>query len=244
MWTGKKPLYKRVLLKFSGEALAGENSFGISPVILNRFAKEISQVVKHGIELGVVVGGGNLFRGKDLHKAGIDRVTGDHMGMLATIMNAIAFRDAIVSQGVDATVMSSFAVSGMAEQFDRNKAKQYLHSGQVVIFSGGTGNPLVTNDSAASLRAIEIESDILLKATNVDGIFDSDPSVNKSAKLFKKVSFKQALHDELGVMDLGAFLQCRNYAMDIRVFNVNKEDALVKIMFDSEEGTMVTHEEK
>lgn len=243
MFTGKKPLYKRVLLKFSGEALAGENSFGISPVILNRFATEVSKVISQGIELGIVVGGGNLFRGKDLHKAGIDRITGDHMGMLATIMNAIAFRDAIVSQGVEATVMSSFAVSGMAEQFDRNKAKQYLHSGQVVIFSGGTGNPLVTNDSAASLRAIEIEADILLKATNVDGVYDSDPSINKNAKLFDKISFKQALHQELGVMDLGAFLQCRNHAMDIRVFNLNKENAVVNIMFDPKEGTLVTHEE-
>lgn len=238
-----KPLYRRILLKFSGEALAGDHAFGISPAILNKFSKEIGDIVNLGVEVGVVVGGGNLFRGKELHKVGIDRITGDQMGMLATIMNALAFRDALVSEGFDATVMSSFAVSGIAEQFDRNKAKQYLHDGQVVIFSGGTGNPLVTTDSAASLRAIEIEAEVLLKATNVDGVYDADPSINKNAKLYKRISFKQVLKDELGVMDLGAFLQCRNYGMDIRVFNLHKPGALFKAIVSGDEGTLVTHEE-
>jgi uridylate kinase len=234
-----KPLYKRVLLKLSGESLQGDEGFGIDPKVLDRLAKEIGEVVKLNVQVGLVIGGGNLFRGAKLAKAGLSRISGDHMGMLATIMNAIAMRDALDRADVPTSMMSALAMSGVVEQFDRLKAIQHLEKGRVVLFTAGTGNPLVTTDSAASLRAIEIEADVLLKATNVEGIYDADPTKNPNAELYTQLSFKEALDRELAVMDLTAFCQCRDHHLPIRVFNIKHSKILEKIMLDPTIGTTV-----
>lgn len=234
-----KPIYKRILLKLSGEALQGQASFGIDPAVLDRLVKEIGEVAKLGVQIGIVVGGGNLFRGATLAKVGIDRITGDQMGMLATVMNALAMRDALQSQGVSSRIMSAISISGLVDPFDRGKAIAHLQEEQVVIFAGGTGNPLVTTDSAASLRGIEIGADVLLKATNVDGIYSADPAKDPQAKLYKHLTYQEALDRELGVMDLTSFCQCRDHGLAIRVFNVTKPDILLKIVTSKDEGTIV-----
>lgn len=235
----KNPRYTRILLKFSGEALAGDTNYSISPAVLDRIAAEIGEVTSLGVQVGVVVGGGNLFRGETLSAAGIGRITGDHMGMLATLMNALALRDACERAGYESRVMSAIPMSGIVDHYDRRKAISHLTHGEIVIFAGGTGNPLVTTDSAASLRAIETEADILLKATSVDGIYDKDPIKNPDAKMYTNLSFQEALHKELGVMDLAAFTQCRDQNMKIIVFNTNKEGALMRVVCGAEEGTLV-----
>lgn len=235
----RNPRYKRILLKFSGEALAGDTSYGIAPAVLDKIAAEIGEVIALGVQVGVVVGGGNLFRGETLSAAGIGRITGDHMGMLATLMNALALRDACERAGYESRVMSAIPMSGIVDHYDRRKAIYHLSHGEIVIFAGGTGNPLVTTDSAASLRAIETEADILLKATGVDGIYDKDPMKNSDAKMYANLSFQEALHKELGVMDLAAFTQCRDQDMKIIVFNTNKEGALMRVVCGADEGTLV-----
>jgi uridylate kinase len=232
-------MFNKVLLKFSGEALAGDAASGIDPHILDRIASEVIALAQSNVQVGIVIGGGNLFRGQELSQIGIGRITGDYMGMLATIINSLALRDAIERAGFACRIMSAIPVAGVVDNYDRRKAIQNLKNGIIVIFAGGTGNPLVTTDSAASLRAIEIGADVLIKATNVDGIYDKDPFKYQDAKLYHKLSFKEALQRELGVMDLAAFCQCRDHAMKIVVFNVNKAGALQKIINGEKEGTLV-----
>ena len=234
-----EPVYKRVLLKLSGEALMGEKAFGIDPKVLDRMAHEIGELVKLGVQLGLVIGGGNFFRGEALSLVGIGRMTGDHMGMLATVMNALAMRDALERAGFATRILSAIPMSGIVDYYDRRKAIDHLKKGRVVIFAAGTGNPLVTTDSAASLRAIEIEANILLKATSVDGIYSSDPLKNPKAVRYTRVSYKEALEKELGVMDLTAFCQCRDHHMRIRVFSLEKPGALLRIIQGENEGTLV-----
>ncbi len=233
------PVYKRILLKLSGEALMGEEHFGIDPKVLDRIAKEVGELITMGVEVGMVIGGGNLFRGKSLSKAGLGRISGDQMGMLATVMNAIAMRDALERAALSTRIMSAIPMSGFVDHYDRRKAIHHLQRKRVVLFAAGTGNPLVTTDSAASLRAIEIEANVLLKATNVDGIYSADPALDPQAKMYNKITFAQALEKELGVMDLTAFCQCRDHNMPIRVFNINKPNALFRILKGENEGTMV-----
>ena len=236
----EKPLYKRVLLKLSGEALQGDVDFGIDPTVLARLAAEIAEVARLGVQVGIVIGGGNLFRGAALSKMGlVDRLTGDQMGMLATIMNCLAMRDALSRIDVPARMMSAIALSGVVDQYDRRKAIHHLEMGRVVLFAAGTGNPLVTTDSAASLRAIEVNADVLLKATNVDGIYSADPRNDKSATLYHKLSFNECLEKELAVMDLTAFCQCRDHELPIRVFNINHENIFPQVVTDPKIGTTV-----
>lgn len=234
-----KPLYKRILLKLSGEALTTKGTLGIDPNILDRLVKEIDQIVRLGVQVGIVIGGGNLFRGATLTQVGIDRLTGDQMGMLATVMNALALRDVLEKRGLSACILSAIPIHGMAEVCDWRRAIAYLEQGKVVLFAGGTGNPLVTTDSAASLRGIEIKADVLLKATHVDGVYSSDPARNPAAVLYPHLSFQQALDQELGVMDLTAFFQCRDHQLPIRVFNISKPGILLRIVTSLEEGTLV-----
>lgn len=238
--TNTKLPYKRVLLKLSGEALMGDRSFGIKPIVLERLTQEIKEVVSSGVQLGVVIGGGNIFRGVALEQAGIERVTADQMGMLATVINALAMREALENIGVQTRIMSAIPMSGILDHYDRRKAIHQLQVGRVIIFAAGTGNPLVTTDSAASLRGIEISADVVLKATNVDGIYDSDPAKNPDSVKYDTLSYKEALTRELGVMDLAAFCQCRDYKMPIRVFNINKPGALVRVVRGDDEGTLVS----
>ena len=236
----KKPKYTRILLKYSGEALSGVTKYGIDPKVLDRLAGEVGELVKLGVQVAIVIGGGNLFRGEVLSEAGIGRVTGDHMGMLATLMNSLALRDAFERAGYSTRIMSAIPMSGIVDHYDRRKAIYHLLAGRVVIFAAGTGNPLVTTDSAASLRAIEIQADILLKATNVDGIYSQDPHKYPAATKYNTVSFTEALSKELEVMDLSAFTQCRDHKMPIRVFSLHKAKALVNIVMGEDEGTLVT----
>lgn len=234
-----EPLYKRILLKLSGEALQGDSSFGINPKVLDRFATEIAKVVGLGVEVGIVVGGGNLFRGAELSSAGLGRITGDHMGMLATIMNALALRDALCRADVPTRMMSAIAMAGVVDEFNRRKAINHLEHGRVMIFSAGTGNPLVTTDTAASLRAIEIEADVLLKASNVDGIYSCDPHKHADAKRYTELSYNDVLDKELAVMDLAAFCQSRDHNLPVRVFNITTPGILEKVVTDPTIGTVV-----
>ena len=231
--------YKRILLKLSGEALAGVDGFGISPQILDRMALEIGQLVGIGVQVGLVIGGGNLFRGAELHKAGLDRVTGDHMGMLATLMNALAMRDALERSSIASHVMSAIPMSGMVEHYDRRRAMRYLDQNDVVIFAAGTGNPFFTTDSAACLRAIEVDCDLVLKATKVDGVYDSDPVKNSDALKYDTLNYETVLARQLGVMDLTAICLVRDHSMPVRVFDMNKQGALVSIVRGENEGTLI-----
>lgn len=240
----KKPVYNRIVLKLSGEALSGETEFGIDPSVLERMAAEILQIRNMGVQIGVVVGGGNLFRGKALSRVGLDRVTGDHMGMLATLMNALAMRDVFERAGLSSRIMSAIPMSGMVDHYDRRKAMHHLEAGRIVIFAAGTGTPLVTTDSAASLRGIEVGADAILKATTVDGIYSADPSVDPSAKRYARLTFHEVLDKELGVMDLAAFCQCRDHAMKLVVFNMYVPGALSRVIVGESEGTVVELGEK
>ena len=233
------PKYQRILLKLSGEAL-GLDGVGIDPKVLDRTALEIGQLVGIGIQVGLVIGGGNLFRGAALSAAGLDRVTGDHMGMLATVMNALAMRDALERANIQTVVMSSIPMSGVVEHYDRRLAIRHLQEGDVVIFSAGTGNPFFTTDSAACLRGIEIEADIVLKATKVDGVYSDDPVTNPSATRFDAITYSKVLDDQLGVMDLTAICLARDHDMPLRVFKLDKQDALLNAVVSDDEGTLVT----
>lgn len=235
-----EPIYKRVLIKLSGEALQGSEGFGIDPRMLNRMALEISGLVSRQVQVALVVGGGNLYRGRALVDAGIERVTADHMGMLATVMNALALRDAFERATLATGLLSAIPMPGIAEGYDRRKAIGHLQEGRVVLLAAGTGHPLFTTDTAASLRAIELGADILLKATQMDGVYTSDPKKDQKAQPYKHLTYREALSKELGIMDLSAFCQCRDYGMKIRVFSIKKPGALMGIVLGAEEGTLVT----
>ena len=235
------PRYQRILLKLSGEAL-GVDGVGIDPKVLDRTALEIGQLIGIGVQVGLVVGGGNLFRGAELSAAGLDRVTGDHMGMLATVMNALAMRDALERANIQTDVMSSIPMSGVVEHYDRRIAMRHLEDGHVVIFSAGTGNPFFTTDSAACLRGIEIDADIVLKATKVDGVYTADPMVDKSATRFDRLTYDEVLDRQLGVMDLTAICLARDHGMPLRVFAMEQTGALRNAVVGEDEGTLIVNE--
>ncbi|PHS73583.1 UMP kinase [uncultured Porticoccus sp.] len=231
--------YKRILLKLSGEELMGEEGFGIDPKVLDRMALEIGQLIGIGVQVGLVIGGGNLFRGAALHAAGMERVTGDHMGMLATMMNGLAMRDALDRNNISARVMSAIPMSGVVEHYDRRTAMRYLTGGDVVIFAAGTGNPFFTTDSAACLRGIEIDAGIVLKATKVDGVYSADPMKDPEATMFSRLTYDQVIEKKLAVMDLTAICLCREHHMPLRVFRMSKPGALLNIVVGSDEGTLI-----
>ena len=231
--------YKRLLVKFSGEAVAGEDEHGIDPKILDQMAASVKDCRDLGAEIGIVIGGGNLFRGEKLSQAGMDRVAGDHMGMLATVMNGIALRDALERAGVKTRVMSAISMSGLVEHYDRRLAIQLLANGFVVIFTAGTGNPFFTTDSAACLRGIEIDADVVLKATKVDGVYSADPMLNADAELYTHLTYDQVLDKKLGVMDLTAICLCREHNMPLRVFRMSKQGALLNLVVGGDEGTLI-----
>ena len=232
--------YRRVLLKLSGEALMGELDYGIEPRVIQRIAAEISTARKTGVEIAIVVGGGNIFRGAGLARAGMDLVTGDHMGMLATVMNALAIQDALESLDVHARVMSALEINAVCEDYIRRRAIRHLEKGRIVILAAGTGNPFFTTDTAASLRAIEIGADVLLKATKVDGVYDADPATTPDAKRFDVVSYDQVIGDKLNVMDATAIVMCRDNHLPLRVFDLTRANALVQAMSGDEVGTLVS----
>lgn len=234
------PIYKRILLKLSGEALQGDEGFGIDPSILDRMALEIKELLAMNVEVGVVLGGGNLFRGAKLAKAGMNRVVGDHMGMLATVMNGLALRDALHRADVNAKLMSAFQLNGICDTYNWSEAIKMLREKRVVIFSAGTGSPFFTTDSAACLRGIEIEADVVLKATKVDGVYDKDPAKNPDATLYKTLTYEEVIDRELQVMDLAAFTLARDHCMPIRVFNMGKAGALRDVVTGTEEGTSIS----
>lgn len=233
------PKYKRVLLKFSGEALMGEGQFGIDPTTIARYASDVAELLEAGVEVGVVIGGGNLFRGAGLAEAGMERVTGDQMGMLATVMNALAMQDALEHQGVYARVMSALKIHQICEDYIRRRAVRHLEKGRVVLFAAGTGNPFFTTDSAASLRAIEIGADLLIKATKVDGVYTADPMKDPDATKYSTLSFDEVLDKRLAVMDATAIVLCRDYNMPLCVLNINKPGALMNAIMGKVEGTFV-----
>ncbi|MDG1485012.1 MAG: UMP kinase [Porticoccaceae bacterium] len=242
--TGKEKTYKRILLKLSGEELMGEEGFGIDPRVLDRMALEIGQLVGIGVQVGLVIGGGNLFRGAALNAAGMDRVTGDHMGMLATVMNALAMRDALERTNISSHVMSSIPMSGVVEHYDRRRAIRYIKDGDVVIFAAGTGNPFFTTDSAACLRGIEIDADVVLKATKVDGVYSADPMLDANAELYSHLTYDQVLDKKLAVMDLTAICLCREHNMPLRVFRMSKQGALLNLVVGGAEGTLIEEGEE
>lgn len=237
--TAGEKKYKRILLKLSGEALTGSQSFGIDPKVLDEIALEIGQLVGIGVQVGLVVGGGNLFRGAQLQQAGLDRVTGDHMGMLATVMNALALRDALERSNISTQVMSAIPMSGVVDHYDRRKAIRALNNGDVVIFSAGTGNPFFTTDSAACLRGIEVDAEIVLKATKVDGVYSADPMKDPDAVKFDRLSYDDVLEKKLEVMDLTAICLVRDHDMPLRVFKMSKRGALLNIVRGGDEGTLI-----
>ncbi|MEE4145995.1 MAG: UMP kinase [Halieaceae bacterium] len=231
--------YKRILLKLSGEALTGQESFGIDPKILDRMALEVGQLVGIGVQVGLVVGGGNLFRGAALQTAGLDRVTGDHMGMLATVMNALALRDALERSNISTQVMSAIPMSGVVDHYDRRKAIRALSNGDVVIFAAGTGNPFFTTDSSACLRGIEVDAELVLKATKVDGVYSADPMKFPDAIRYDRLTYDEVLDKKLEVMDLTAICLCRDHKMPVRVFEMEKRGALLNIVRGGDDGTLI-----
>lgn len=236
-----QPIYKRILLKLSGEALQGDEGFGIDPSILDRMALEIKELIEMGVEVGVVLGGGNLFRGAKLAKAGMNRVVGDHMGMLATVMNGLAMRDALHRADVNAKLMSAFQLNGICDTYNWSEAIKMLREKRVVIFSAGTGSPFFTTDSAACLRGIEIEANLILKATKVDGVYNKDPSKYDDAVKYDTLTFDQVLDEKLGVMDLTAICLCRDHNVPLQVFDMNKAGSLLSVVMGEKEGTHVTN---
>ena len=232
-------LYKRVLLKLSGEALMGEGGYGIDPKVTDRLARQVKELVDDGIEVGIVVGGGNIFRGMAGAAQGMDRAQADYMGMLATIMNALALQDAFERGGSACRVMSAIQMNEVCEPYIRRRAMRHLEKGEVVIFAAGSGNPYFTTDTAAALRACEIGADCLLKATKVDGIYTSDPKKDPTATMFDEITFDQALRSNLKVMDATAFALCREQGLPIKVFNINKKGALKRVLLGEKEGTLV-----
>lgn len=231
---------KRILLKLSGEALLGELDYGIDPKISSRIASEVAGVVDAGVEIGIVIGGGNIFRGKGLAASGIDRITGDHMGMLATVMNSLAVQDALERAGVTTRVMSAISVREVCEDYIRRRAMRHLEKGRAVIFAAGTGNPFFTTDTAASLRAIEIGADLMIKATKVDGIYTADPVSNPDAQRYDHVSYDEVIERKLQVMDTNAIVLCRDQSMPIRIINLNRPGELQRLIKGESVGTLVS----
>jgi uridylate kinase len=232
--------YKRILVKLSGEALLGTTDYGIDPAVLKRIAMEIIEVQSMGVQVAAVIGGGNIFRGAGLARAGMDRVTADQMGMLATVMNALAMQDALESMGAYVRVMSAIRINEVCEDYIRRRAVRHLEKNRVVIFAAGTGNPFFTTDSAAALRAIEINADILFKATKVNGIYDSDPMKNPNAKRYATLTFDRVLNDRLNVMDATAIVMCRDNSLPLQVFDMNSPGQLPRVVRGEDLGTVVT----
>ena len=232
--------YRRVLIKLSGEALLGAEPYGIDPKVLKRLASEISDLRKHSAEIAIVIGGGNIFRGAGLAAGGVDRVTADHMGMMATIMNALALQDALERIGLHARVMSAIKINQICEDYIRRRAVRHLEKGRVVILGAGTGNPFFTTDSAASLRAVEVGAELLIKATKVDGVYSSDPVKDKTAKRYDSLSYDEVIEKKLGVMDTTAVVLCRDNHMPLRVLDMTKPGSLLKAAKGEDEGTLVS----
>lgn len=234
-----KKAFGRVLLKLSGEALEGGEGFGIDPEVLARTAAEIKDITAHGIEVALVIGGGNIFRGAKLAESGLDRVAGDQMGMLATVMNGLAMRDALTRIGTPTTLFSAFPITGVTTTYSAFEARKELSAGRVVILSAGTGNPFFTTDSAACLRGIEIEADAVVKGTKVDGVYSADPVKDPTATLFSELSYREVVEKELKVMDLSAFILARDHGMPILVCNMNRSGALLRAVSGEKEGTLI-----
>ena len=235
-----EPLYRRVLLKLSGEVLAGEQDFGIDPIKANYLAEEVQSIRESGVEVGLIIGAGNIFRGIQAASKGMDRVTGDYLGMLATIMNAISVQDALEKVGCETRTLSAISVSQIAEPYIRRRAIRHLEKGRVIIIAGGTGNPFFTTDSAAALRAVELNAEVVLKGTKVDGIYDKDPMIHEDAVKFETVSFSRVLNDNLRVMDMTAITLCKENNLPIRVFNINHTGDLKALVLGSKIGTLVS----
>ncbi len=233
-------LPKRLLLKMSGEALMGEGDFGIDSATLARYAADISELVAKGVQVGVVIGGGNIFRGAGLAGGGFDRVRGDHMGMLATVMNSLAMQDQLSKLNIDARTLSAFRIDTVCEPYSRDAAVSHLEAGRVAIMAAGTGNPYFTTDSAASLRAIEIGADLMIKATKVDGVYSADPKKDPSAEFYATLTYDQVLEQGLGVMDATAVVLCKENNMPLRVMNINEQGALARLVSGESVGTLVT----
>ena len=230
---------KRILLKLSGEALLGDQQFGVDPKVLVYLAKEIKSITEKGVELGIVIGAGNIFRGEGLAESGIDRVTGDHMGMLGTIINALAIQDALEREDMVARVMSALKVNEVCEDYIRRRAIRHLEKGRVTIFAAGTGNPYFTTDSAASLRAVEIEADLLVKATRVNGVFSEDPMVNQKAEHFEKISYDDFISKGLKVMDTTSIVMCKENNLPVQVYDISSKNALLQIVQGKNVGTLI-----
>lgn len=237
--TQVQPAHKRILLKLSGEALMGDDQFGINRSTIERMVSEIVEVAKVGVQVAVVIGGGNIFRGVAGGSAGMDRATADYMGMLATVMNALALADAMDKQGLTARVMSAIGIEQVVEPYVRPKALQYLEEGKVVVFAAGTGNPFFTTDTAAALRGAEIGAEVVLKATKVDGVYTADPMKDPAATRYTKLAFDEAIGRNLGIMDATAFALCRDQKLPIRVFSIVKPGALLRVVMGEDEGTLV-----
>jgi len=232
--------FKRILLKLSGEALMGEADYGIDPKVITRLAREIHEVQRVGVQVGVVIGGGNIFRGEGLAATGMDRVTGDHMGMLATVMNALAMQDALEKVGAYARVMSAIPIHDVAEDFIRRRAIRHLEKGRVALFAAGTGNPFFTTDSAAALRAIEIGADLLLKATKVDGVYTADPKIDTTAQRYERLTYDDVIQRNLKVMDTSAIALCRDNRIVLRIYDMTEPGNLLRIMRGEQVGTLVS----
>ncbi|SEP99047.1 uridylate kinase [Ectothiorhodospira magna] len=239
MSNDKRPAYKRILLKLSGEALMGDLDFGICPDILARVAREVSELSRLGVEVAIVIGGGNIFRGAGMAQAGMDRVSADHMGMLATVMNALAMQDALEREGKFCRVMSALKINQVCEDYIRRRAVRHLEKGRIVVFAAGTGNPFFTTDTAASLRAIEMNTDVMIKATKVDGVYDSDPMIHPDARRYERLTYEEVLTRRLGVMDATAIVMCRDNDMPLRVINIFKEGDLLRLIMGENVGTLV-----
>ncbi|RFA28248.1 UMP kinase [Alkalilimnicola ehrlichii] len=234
-----EPKYKRILLKLSGEALMGDGDYGISPAVIRRLASEIREIVELGVQVALVVGGGNIFRGAGLAAEGMDRVTGDHMGMLATVINGLALQDSLEREGVYTRVMSAIKINEVCEDYIRRRAIRHLEKGRVVVLAAGTGNPFFTTDSAASLRAIEVDADIMLKATKVDGVYSADPMLDSSAVRYDRLTYDEVLERRLMVMDATAIVLCRDQNMPIMVFDVTQPGCLMNAVTGKAIGTVV-----
>jgi uridylate kinase len=237
--SSEKLAYRRILLKLSGEALQGQRALGLDPEKLTRISGDIASIVQQGVQVGLVIGGGNIIRGADCYTAGVDRISADQMGMLATVINGLALSAALDKHSIPVKVFSALAIPGLVDYYDRRSANAALEQGYVTIFVGGTGNPLVTTDSAAALRGIEINADILIKATKVDGVFAADPMKNPDAKHFPILTYDQVIEQRLGVMDLNAILLCQEHGLPLRVFNMNQTDALLHIVLGQKIGTLI-----
>ena len=233
------PAYRRVLLKLSGEALAGEGAYGIEPDVLDHVASNVRELTKVGAEIAMVIGAGNIFRGAPLAARGMDRITADHIGMLGTVINGLAMQDALERHGLYARVMSAIRINQLCEDYLRRRAIRHLEKGRVVILAAGTGNPFFTTDSAAALRAIEIQANLIIKATKVDGVYTADPAIDPQAKRYERLGYDEVLRRKLGVMDATAVVLCRDHNMRLRVLNMNKEGSMLRAVMGEDEGTLV-----